>query len=178
MKKIAFAVVASLAFSTGAMAQAAPAAVDPATAKAVSELLVAMKYQDVMKATMHAMTQQMPANMLEGATAAINSNPKLTAEQKTAELEKVRREIPKVGEALNRLVSDPELVKEMGAEMVPLYARHFTLDEIRQLTALYRSPLGAKMLTTMPVLMQEGMQIGQKVMVPRIQKMMQQMQGK
>lgn len=188
MKKIAFAVLASLVFSTGAMAQTspaagapatgAPAAADPATIAAVNELLAAMKYEEVMKSAMQAMMQQMPAQMLQGATAAINSNPKLTAEQKAAQLEKATREIPKAFEAVSRLMSDPELIKEMGAEMVPLYARHFTIDEIGQMTALYRSQLGIKMLTVMPALMAEGMQMGQKVIVPRIQKLLQDMQVK
>ena len=38
---------------------------------------------------MKAMAEQMPANMLAGATAAINGNPKFTADQKKAELEKL-----------------------------------------------------------------------------------------
>lgn len=176
MKKLAIAFAASLFFSTSAMAQAP--GVDPATAQAVGELLVAMKYQDVMKSSMHAMHQQMPLSMLQGASAAIENNPKLSVAQKAERLEKAKQEIARLGEAMGRMIDDPALMTEMGAEMVPLYARHFTLDEIRQMTALYRSPLGAKMLTTMPVLMQEGMQFGQRVMAPRLQAMMQQLQTK
>jgi hypothetical protein len=177
MRKIVLAVVASLAVSTGAVAQAAPA-IDTATATAVNELLVSMRYEEVMKATMQAVTVQMPSTILQRATAAINRNPQLTAEQKTAEIERVKRGIPQIAETMNQLINDPELMKELVAEMTPLYARHFTLEEIRQMTALYRTPLGAKMLRVMPAAVSESTEIAKKVMFPRIQMKMQQLQAK
>lgn len=164
--------MASLAFASSAMAQA-PANVDPATQQAVNDLLVAMNYDQVFKQAMSVMAEQMPANMLAGATAAINSNPKLTADQKKKELEKVTQEMPKIAAAMSALMSDPAIGQEMAAEMGPLYARHFSADEIRQMAAFYRTPLGAKIMTTMPAVMNESMALGQKVMIPRIQKMMQ-----
>ena len=172
MKKIAMAVMASLAFASGAMAQTA-AKVDPATQQAVNDLLLAMNYDQVFKQSLKVMAEQMPANMLAGATAAINSSPKLNADQKKKELEKLSKEMPKFVAAMSELMSDPAITQEMMAEMAPLYARHFTTDEIRQMAAFYRSPLGAKILTTMPAVMGESMALGQKVMTPRIQKMMQ-----
>jgi hypothetical protein len=60
----------------------------------------------------------------------------------------------------------------MLAEMVPLYADTYTLDEIRQLSAFYASPLGQKMLANMPKLMSRSMEISNRVMMPRMQKMM------
>jgi hypothetical protein len=44
------------------------------------------------------------------------------------------------------------------------------VDELRQMTALYRSPLGQKMLATMPQLMAECAEISNRVMMPRVQK--------
>lgn len=177
MKKIAIAVMASLAFASSAMAQT-PAKVDPAMQLAINDLLASMNYDQVFKQTLAVMAEQMPANMLAGATAAINSSPKLNAEQKKKELEKLSQEMPKVVAALNELLSDPAIFQEMMAEMGPLYARHFTTDEVRQMAAFYRSPLGAKILTTMPAVVNESMALGQKVMIPRIQKMMQTLETK
>ena len=177
MKKITIAVLASLAFAGSAMAQA-PAKVDPATVQAVNDLMAAMKYDQVLKQSMKAMAEQMPANMLAGATAAINGNPKFTADQKKAELEKVSREMPKFAAAMSEMMNDPAMIQEMMAEMGPLYARHFTVDEIRQLAAFYRSPIGVKMLATMPAVMSESMALGQKVMIPRVQKLAQKFQAK
>ncbi|HWE77110.1 MAG TPA: DUF2059 domain-containing protein [Pseudolabrys sp.] len=46
-----------------------------------------------------------------------------------------------------------------------VYARHFTAQELRELLAFYKSPVGAKALQTMPAVMAE---LGQE-MAPRIQ---------
>ena len=40
----------------------------------------------------------------------------------------------------------------------PIYHKHFTLEEIKELTAFYKSPLGQKISTKMPVVAQEIMQ--------------------
>ena len=39
---------------------------------------------------------------------------------------------------------------------VPIYAKHFTHDEIKQLLAFYRTPLGQKMIATLPTIIQES----------------------
>lgn len=74
-----------------------------------------------------------------------------------------------------------ELEREFKAEdltalVVPVYARHFTEDELKAIIAFYRTPAGEKMIAAMPQISREsmeigqtwGMQIGQKV-VDRIQ---------
>jgi uncharacterized protein len=52
-------------------------------------------------------------------------------------------------------------VEEVTDQIVEVYARHFTGDELRQVTAFYRTPTGQKLLEEMPALMQESMTIGQ-----------------
>lgn len=47
------------------------------------------------------------------------------------------------------------------ALVVPLYHRHYTHAEIRQLLQFYASPLGKKMIAVMPQLLQESMAVGQ-----------------
>jgi len=44
--------------------------------------------------------------------------------------------------------------------MVPIYAKHFELDELRALLAFYRSPTGQKMLAKMPAVMEESLEVG------------------
>ncbi len=46
---------------------------------------------------------------------------------------------------------------EVFAYLTPIYARHFTHDEIRQLIAFYDSPVGAKLIAQMPALNDETM---------------------
>lgn len=44
-----------------------------------------------------------------------------------------------------------------------LYARQFTEDELRAMTAFYRSPAGQKLARSTPQLMREGAQLGERV---------------
>jgi hypothetical protein len=43
-----------------------------------------------------------------------------------------------------------------------IYARNFAADELRQVTAFYRGPIGQKFLEKMPVITQESMAMGNK----------------
>lgn len=47
------------------------------------------------------------------------------------------------------------------ARMVPVYAKHFTHDEIRELLTFYGSDIGKKAVAVLPMALQEGAQIGQ-----------------
>lgn len=175
MKKITLAVFAAFAFAASAVSPAyaqAPAstATDPAAVQAVKDLLASMKYRELMAASFQQMLKNMPTMMLQMATNGINNNSKLDAAAKKAALDKVAKEIPGAIAAIEAMLSDPTLIDEMMTAMAPLYARHFTVDEIKQLSAFYQSPLGAKMLKSMPQIMSESMQLGQQVVMPRIQK--------
>jgi hypothetical protein len=58
-----------------------------------------------------------------------------------------------------------------------LYARHYTVEEMRQISAFYKSPVGAKMLVTMPQMIGESMQMTQTLIMPRIEAMMKKIQA-
>jgi hypothetical protein len=64
----------------------------------------------------------------------------------------------------------PQLIEAMAARseafaegVAVIYARTFTADELRQVTAFYRGPVGQKFLEKMPVIVQESMAMGQKL---------------
>ena len=44
--------------------------------------------------------------------------------------------------------------------IVPIYAKHFTMEEIQGLTKFYESPLGQKLVKEMPAVVQESQQTG------------------
>ena len=52
--------------------------------------------------------------------------------------------------------------EELIELIVPIYAKYFTHDEIKQLLAFYRTPLGQKVIATLPAVMQESMVAGAK----------------
>jgi len=51
---------------------------------------------------------------------------------------------------------------ELSALIIPVYHKHFTHAEIKDLIAFYKSPLGRKMIQVMPVLVQESISVGQQ----------------
>ena len=56
-------------------------------------------------------------------------------------------------------------VNDAMKQAPPIYARHFTVAELHELTAFYRTPIGAKALHEMPQVTGEFMAL----MVPRLQ---------
>jgi len=48
---------------------------------------------------------------------------------------------------------------EILAQLVPVYGKRFTTDELKELLAFYRSPVGNKMKTEMPQIMKESIQV-------------------
>ncbi len=56
--------------------------------------------------------------------------------------------------------------------MIPIYAKYFTLPEIKQLTTFYRTPLGQKTLTAMSQANGEALQAGAAIFSPRISTIM------
>jgi len=46
--------------------------------------------------------------------------------------------------------------------LVPIYDKHFTHDDIKQIIRFYETPTGKKMIKTTPLITQESFAIGQK----------------
>jgi len=135
-------------------------------------MMASMKPRDVMLASMKQADQQIPTQITASLNAMIDNDATMNAEKKAEAHKKLAAALPTLKSQMHALLVDPSLVDDMLAEMVPLYAETYTLDEIRQLSAFYASPLGQKMLANMPTLMSRSMEISNRVMMPRIQKMM------
>jgi hypothetical protein len=136
-----FAVVAIVA---AALLGAGPAASQPASPDATAaarELLTTMRMADQLKAILPLLMQQLKPAIVQG-----------------------RPEVERDLDALMPLMV--ELVNKRSAELIEatatVYVRHFTPDEMRQLTAFYRDPIGQKLLEKLPVITQEAMVVGQK----------------
>ena len=68
--------------------------------------------------------------------------------------------------------------KQLLDQMVPIYQKHFTAADVAGLLKFYKSPLGQKVITRMPLAMAEGMQIGQQWTRQRGQQMIRDLQEK
>ncbi|MGG7602943.1 DUF2059 domain-containing protein [Massilia sp. BKSP1R2A-1] len=170
MKKFVLALSAAAALS--AFPSFACAADTPAAA-ATRAMFDAMEMRKNMNAMYAEMQKSMPMLLRQQAVAMIEADPKLDAEQKKQAIAKAEQMLPGVAQAMSKIFNDQTLIDEMINEMVPLYANNYTVEEIKQLTAFYKSPVGRKMMTLTPKLAAEGMAIGQRIMNPRLGKLMQ-----
>jgi len=178
MKNLLFAFTLMLVVASGAtpaLAQApasgpavAPVA-SPEADAAVKALLEAMDVRTMMAASFTEMEKALPAMMRAQVMNEISADPGASEESRAQALARLDRFLPQAAEALNRVMRDPALIDAMLAEIGPLYARHYTVAELKQLTAFYGTPLGRKMLALSPRLGAESMAIGQKVVAPRLQ---------
>ena len=55
-----------------------------------------------------------------------------------------------------------ENVNDLFNRMIPLYSKYYNEKEINDLIVFYKTPTGKKMVETMPQVMNESMQIGEK----------------
>ena len=60
------------------------------------------------------------------------------------------------------MVQIRERTSELEDMMVPVYGRHFTTQELRELLVFYDTPLGKRLLEAQPALVQEGALAGQE----------------
>jgi hypothetical protein len=118
-----------------------PQSPSPEAAAAARELVEAARTTAQFKTLLPLMLQQMKPVVVQG-------RPEVERDYD--------RIVPLLMELANRQVG------EFAEEVAALYARNFTVDEIQQVTAFYRSPVGQKFLEKTPVIAQESMVMGQK----------------
>lgn len=155
----------------------AHAQADAASTAAAKELFDSMNYRALMTDMMRQMSQNITPTMRSTLEAAINSDKSLSAEQRKLALGKIDKQLPQITQAIAEFMNDPALVDEMLEQAVPVYARNFSADEIHQIAAFYRTPVGAKMLAVMPKLASESMQASQQVMLKRMDALMKKLLG-
>jgi hypothetical protein len=51
--------------------------------------------------------------------------------------------------------------KELIDQIIPVYEKYYTLEDLKAVNAFYASPAGKKVMATMPQITQESMKIGQ-----------------
>jgi hypothetical protein len=79
------------------------------------------------------------------------------------------------GTALDEFLDSPDGVLPL---LVAVYANHYTHDEIIELTAFYRTPLGQKVAATQPLLTRETSNLMEKQFQRRLPQIMQTLQAR
>ncbi|HET7465022.1 MAG TPA: DUF2059 domain-containing protein [Longimicrobium sp.] len=149
MKKVIALVACAAAFALArpARAQDEPT---PARTAAAEQLIASIDMEHTYAKTMEMMVQSQ-----------LRQNPQM------AQFEGVMRSF------FARYLSWPQI----HADMARIYALTYTEDEMRQLTAFYQTPLGKRLLETMPELAQRSSEVTQRRVMEHMPELMEQMMG-
>lgn len=129
-----------LAFAMPAAAQQkAPADIDPAAVTAARELLIAMGSMNQFEVAINTMSRGLADAF------------KQQAPGKGKEIDDVMQLMASKFNARK---------EEMLTMIAPLYAEKFTVGELTEIGAFYKTPIGQKMIKTQPEILQRSMQIG------------------
>jgi hypothetical protein len=86
---------------------------------------------------------------------------------------KIPNPTPKQLEALRGMIDDIDVpLDDMMDAIVPIYQRHFTTSDVEDLIRFYSSPVGQKLLTEQPQMLQESMQAGAAIQQKRMDEIM------
>ncbi|MBV9199846.1 MAG: DUF2059 domain-containing protein [Alphaproteobacteria bacterium] len=99
-----------------------------------------------------------------GMLANMNRTVELMLPQVIGNLKKINSNIPQAAWDDFARIGAEEFKKslaELEEPVITIFDKNFTDDEIKQLTAFYKTPLGQKVVTQMPVVMQQSAQLGQ-----------------
>lgn len=112
---------------------------------------------------------------VSGASEQFNKNIKTVIDQYSAQVPEDKRAVfvKVMNEFLTKYISW-DILKH---DICVMYAREFTEDELKQLTAFYKTPLGTKLNQKQPILMQTGMSLGQQSVVAHQTELQQMMEA-
>jgi uncharacterized protein len=65
------------------------------------------------------------------------------------------------GEVWEEIMGEVD-TEELMILIAPVYAQHFTVEEMKEIIAFYKTPAGKKMVEKQPAMMQQTMMLGQK----------------
>lgn len=123
--------------ATPALSQAPP----PDATAAARELLATMRFSDQFKAIMPVIIQNLKP-------AIVQNRPEVERDFDTL--------MPTLLESMTARLD------ELSDLTASVYARNFTAEELRDVTAFYRTPTGEKFLQRLPTVTQQSMALGQK----------------
>jgi uncharacterized protein len=179
-------IVAGLWLALGGVAEAKPApntSPKPATTSAVQTLIAPSKralidkllvvtqqeklFQQTLNLSFAQLQNDLPNLIDQGVTpqgTAAKPNDSTSATRKAVQ-SMLDRVMPKFVKEVQQSISFKELVDQV---YYPMYDRHFSEPELKDILAFYDSPTGKRTIQVMPQLVQESMQKTNQIMLPKL----------
>jgi uncharacterized protein len=174
MKKITLLVSMILAFAF--ISANAQTEISPEKQKAIKELSTLINADNNPEAIAKAMMGQFNSIRTDIVKGIINERNDLTIEEKNALERTLISDTKSANQKFqNRLFEKLEFNALMDDIATTVYDKYYTLEEINDLIAFYRTPTGQKSIKVMQPLMLETMQITQAKLVPKLITVMQEL---
>ena len=168
MKRLFLALFAVAVLGVQSPARAAPETLDPMAVAAAGTLLDAMRFRFTLAADMKTASSGAEQVLRQLVTQKVNSDPKLNAASRAKALAELEKMMPEAVDALQGVFTDPQTTDEISKETARIYARTFTVDELVQIAAFYKTPTGGKLLGMSTRIQAESLAFGRRYMAPRI----------
>ena len=159
---------ATVPFVAAPLAETLATPVTSEARAAIKELLEITRVRDSLRKTYMAMGQNLPQQMGQVMNRSIEENASLSAEQKQQVRERMNKSFEGAVKEAIQIVQDPKIVDDTVEKVYPIYAKAFTPAEIRQITAFYKTPVGGKVISTMPQVFNDSLLVGFSVFQPRL----------
>jgi hypothetical protein len=158
-----------LVASAPVAAQNAESTISPAKRDLIRELYSAMKVDQMAEQSanviMDQLNKQLPSMLAQVLGDSLELKGKPREELQRALIESSERVNTRIKELLPQRIKWAETMEQI---FYPIYNKHFTEQELKDLVAFYTSPTGQKAIQVMPDLLKESMEKSAELMNPRL----------
>ena len=167
IRKLTFAIFL-LAFALLAQASAQTNALTEKQT-AVNELIAITSAENSPKDILDSMSAQMSGFRKDTLKAMLDARTDLTPTERLALEDSMLKDVEAMSKRFEeRLVEKLDYNRMITEIAASVYDKNYTLEEIRDLIAFYKTPTGQKTLKLMPTIMSETMQAVMEKLIPRI----------
>lgn len=139
----------------------------------ISELIVLTKMDKQTAEITDTLLASMETPYLSGFNVSIEKRTDLTDAQKEAMKASVKVYFANFSSKFRRKMSESiDYSKYIESSVYPLYDKFYTVEELKDLTAFYRTPTGKKVIETMPALYKEALEMSHKNLLPDVLRLM------
>lgn len=172
MKRISQLFCLIVVIGASSLAVMAQDAVSPAKRKLIAEFIAVSKFDKQMDQVMDVLFAAQDLMYAETVKKMVERRTDLTPKQKeTLERSMIERSKVFGAKFRERLPAAVNFADYIEQSVYPVYDKAFTENELVDLVAFYKSATGQKVLVMMPQLLAESMEIAQRVLIPKITKL-------
>lgn len=172
MKRLPGYILLTLIIAVSSLAASAQNTISPEKKKLIGELIVVMKIDTQMSQMTNLLMGMSDTMFAASVKQQLDKRTDLTQNEKdkleAAIIERSTAFSAKFRERLPATINFTEFIDQT---VYPLYDKAFTEKELADLVAFYKSDTGQKVLTTMPQLMADSIEMAQKHLVPKLTKL-------